>query len=106
MRPAPWHPPIAWSPAEEAIGRRIRRAKLFPFLRRIRHQLFDDAFGNRRYFRVHLVGGDLEDRFVLFDGIAGLFVPFQDGSFHDTFTHFWHYQVDKSHTLEFIKDQR
>jgi hypothetical protein len=44
MRPAPWQPPIDWSSAELAIGRRIRRAKLFPFLRRIRHQLFDDAF--------------------------------------------------------------
>lgn len=44
MRPAPWHPPITWSPSEETIGRRVHRAKLFPFLRRIRHLLFDDAF--------------------------------------------------------------
>jgi transposase len=32
------------SPAEQAIVGRIRRAKLFSFLRRIRHQLFDSAF--------------------------------------------------------------
>lgn len=44
MRPAPWHPPIAWSAAEESVGRKVRRAKLFPFLRRIRHELLDDAF--------------------------------------------------------------
>lgn len=44
MRPAPWHPPTALSPAEQRVVGRIRRAKLFTFLRRIRHDLFDDAF--------------------------------------------------------------
>ena len=44
MRPAPWHPPIEWSAAERSIAQRVRRAKLFPFLRSIRHELFDDAF--------------------------------------------------------------
>jgi hypothetical protein len=44
MRPSTWHPPVALSPTEAAIVRRIRRAKLFVFLRRIRHDLFDDAF--------------------------------------------------------------
>jgi hypothetical protein len=44
MRPLPWHPPVALSPAEQTIVKRIRRAKLFVFLRERRHELFDDAF--------------------------------------------------------------
>ena len=44
MRPALWHPPVELSPAEEAVAARIRRAKLFVFLRRHRHEVFDDAF--------------------------------------------------------------
>ena len=63
-------------------------------------QFFQDAFGRAGYFGVDLIGSDLEHRLVLFNGIAGLLVPFQDGGFHDTFTHFRHYQIDKRHTLE------
>jgi hypothetical protein len=44
MRPPPWQPPMELSPAEQAIVTRIRRAKLFVFLRRVRHELFADAF--------------------------------------------------------------
>src|SRR5215468_3096001 len=44
MRPSLWHPPIALSTAEHAIIKRIRRAKLFVFLRQHRHALFADAF--------------------------------------------------------------
>jgi DDE family transposase/transposase-like protein DUF772 len=44
MRPTAWHPPIPLSVAEQTVVRRIRRAKLFVFLRRIRHDVFDDAF--------------------------------------------------------------
>src|SRR5438270_10036610 len=44
MRPPPWHPPVDRSPAEQAILRLIKRAKLFVFLRQHRHELFDDAF--------------------------------------------------------------
>ncbi len=44
MRPAPWHPPVALAPAEVAIVRCIRRAKLFVFMREHRHALFDAAF--------------------------------------------------------------
>jgi len=44
MRPSLWHPPIALSTAEHAIIKRIRRAKLFVFLRQHRHELFADAF--------------------------------------------------------------
>jgi hypothetical protein len=44
MRPRLWHPPVELSTAEQAIVRRVRRAKLFVFLREWRHQLFDDAF--------------------------------------------------------------
>ncbi len=44
MRPPLWHPPIACSPAEQAIITHIKRAKLFVFLRDHRHELFDDAF--------------------------------------------------------------
>lgn len=44
MRTLHWHPPIELAPAEHAIVARIRRAKLFVFLRRMRHELFSDAF--------------------------------------------------------------
>jgi hypothetical protein len=44
MRPEPWQPPVALSEAERAIVARIRRAKLFVFLREQRHELFDAAF--------------------------------------------------------------
>jgi hypothetical protein len=44
MRPEPWQPPVALSEAERGIVARIRRAKLFVFLRERRHELFDAAF--------------------------------------------------------------
>jgi transposase len=44
MRPAVWAPPVELSPQEQAVVGRIRRAKLFVFLRRLRHELFDPAF--------------------------------------------------------------
>lgn len=44
MRPPLWHPPIELSLAEHAIIKRIRRAKLFVFLRQHRHELFADVF--------------------------------------------------------------
>ena len=44
MRPPLWHPPIDLSTAEQAIIRRIRRAKLFVLLRQHRHTLFSDPF--------------------------------------------------------------
>ena len=44
MRPPLWHPPVDLSTAEHAIIKRIRRAKLFVFLRQHRHTLFSDPF--------------------------------------------------------------
>ena len=44
MQPPVWSPPVELSPAEQAIVKRIKRAKLFIFLRRERHMLFDTAF--------------------------------------------------------------
>jgi hypothetical protein len=44
MRPDPWQPPIELSASEQAIIKRIRRAKLFIFLREQRHEVFDTAF--------------------------------------------------------------
>ena len=44
MRPQTWNPPIELSPTEEKIVKLIKRAKLFVFLREIRHLLFDQAF--------------------------------------------------------------
>lgn len=43
MRPALWQPPVAPSAAEQAIIKRIRRAKLFVFLQ-VHHELFSEAF--------------------------------------------------------------
>jgi len=42
MRPPLWHPPVELSTVEHAIIKRIRRAKLFVFLRQHRHTLFAD----------------------------------------------------------------
>lgn len=44
MHPRLWHPPIELSASEQVIVSRIRRAKLFIFLRQIRHRLFDEHF--------------------------------------------------------------
>lgn len=44
MRPPLWHPPVELSPQEQVVVSRVRRAKLFTFLRRIRHQLFPEDF--------------------------------------------------------------
>ncbi len=44
MRPSTWHPPVGLSSLEQTIIARIKRAKLFIFLRDHRHELFDDAF--------------------------------------------------------------
>ena len=44
MRPKPWNPPIELSKKEQKIVKLIKRAKLFTFLREIRHLLFDEAF--------------------------------------------------------------
>lgn len=44
MRPGLWHPPVEPSPAESAVMRRVKRAKLFVFLRERRHEIFDERF--------------------------------------------------------------
>jgi hypothetical protein len=44
MRPRVWNPPISLSAQEEKVAKRIRKAKLFVFLRQIRHELFDSEF--------------------------------------------------------------
>jgi hypothetical protein len=44
MRPEVWQPPVEPSPAERAVMRAVRRAKLFVFLREHRHELFDEGF--------------------------------------------------------------
>src|SRR5579859_2628348 len=44
MQPSTWQPPVALSEQEEHIVKRIRKAKLFVFLRQHRHELLDEAF--------------------------------------------------------------
>jgi hypothetical protein len=44
MQPFHWHPSVALSAQEEQIVQKIRRAKLFVFLRRHRHELFEESF--------------------------------------------------------------
>jgi transposase len=39
-----WQPPVEPSAAEQAVIKAVRRAKLFVFLRRHRHELFDEEF--------------------------------------------------------------
>ena len=47
MRPQTWNPPIELSPFEQKIVKLIKRAKLFVFLREIRHLLFEEAILRR-----------------------------------------------------------
>jgi hypothetical protein len=44
MRPPTWKPPTELSPQEQIVAKRIRKAKLFLFLRQIRHSLFNEQF--------------------------------------------------------------
>jgi hypothetical protein len=44
MKPPTWQPPVETSAAEDKIIKRIKRAKLFLFLRRHRHQIFTSEF--------------------------------------------------------------
>jgi hypothetical protein len=44
VRPVVWRPPAEPSPAELAVIKAVRRAKLFVFLRLHRHELFDERF--------------------------------------------------------------
>jgi hypothetical protein len=44
MQPGLWQPPLDLSPTEQTIIKRIRRAKLFVFLRQQRHDIFNAAF--------------------------------------------------------------
>src|SRR5256885_5958344 len=44
MQPSPWQPPVELSVQEEQIVKKIRKAKLFVFLRQHRHELLDEAF--------------------------------------------------------------
>ena len=44
MRPVAWSPPAETSPAEQAVIKAVRRARLFVFLRLHRLELFDEEF--------------------------------------------------------------
>jgi hypothetical protein len=44
MQPSLWQPPVELSTQEEQIVKRLRKAKLFVFLRQYRHELLDEAF--------------------------------------------------------------
>src|SRR5438034_19272 len=44
MQPPPWHPPVELSQQEEKIVKKIKKAKLFVFLRQHQHELFDEGF--------------------------------------------------------------
>ena len=44
VRPVIWWPPAEPSPAEQAVIKAVRRARLFVFLRLHRHELFDEQF--------------------------------------------------------------
>jgi transposase len=44
MQPSYWYPSVELSQSEEQVMRRIRKAKLFVFLRKHRHELMNEAF--------------------------------------------------------------
>jgi hypothetical protein len=65
-----WRPPVEPSPAEQAVIKAVRRAKLFVFLRLHRHELFDEEFQGelaQRMSRVPLnFGGGPRDHHAAF----------------------------------------
>lgn len=44
MRPKLWNPPVNLSQTEEKVISRLKKSKLFSFLREVRHLLFDEEF--------------------------------------------------------------
>ncbi len=50
MRPPTWNPPIDMSPTEQIVAKRIKKAKLFLFLRQIRHLLFEQQVQKEKLF--------------------------------------------------------
>src|SRR6266480_7961509 len=46
MKPTLWQPPTELSTKEEQVLKRIKKAKLFVFLRKQRHEIFDEAVQN------------------------------------------------------------
>ena len=44
MQPMVWKPEVPLGPQEEQIVKKIRKAKLFVFLRQHRHEIFDEVF--------------------------------------------------------------
>ncbi len=44
MQPTLWQPPLELTRPEQAIVKRVKRAKLFVFLREHRHEVFHAAF--------------------------------------------------------------
>src|SRR5256884_6903898 len=44
MQPQLWQPLVELSAKEEQVVKRIRKAKIFVFLRKYRHKIFDEAF--------------------------------------------------------------
>jgi hypothetical protein len=44
MRPGVWQPPVACSRLEREVSKRVKRARLFVWLREHRHELLDEGF--------------------------------------------------------------
>ena len=59
--------------------------------------LGEDAGDGRGNLGVDLVGGDLEERLVVLDGVADLLEPLGDGAFEDGLAHLRHDDIDRCH---------
>ena len=57
--------------------------------------LLKRAGGGRGNLGIDLVGGDLEERLVALDGVAGLLEPLGEGAFGDGFAHLGHDYVGR-----------
>ena len=57
--------------------------------------LLEDSSGGGGDFGVDLVGGDLEERLVALDSVAGLLEPLGDGAFEDGFAHLGHEYIGR-----------
>ena len=53
----------------------------------------------RRHFTVNFISSNIQYGFIHFYDVTRLFVPLQNGSFSNTFTHFGHYKINNRHII-------
>ncbi len=79
------------------------RAPHFYNLAFLGEDFFQDSGMHGRYFRVYFICSYFQDRFILFNLIARLLEPTQNGGFCNAFAHFGHDQLNQCHSFSCLK---